>query len=343
MTDAWNGARVLVTGDSGFKGTWLTMWLQKLGASVVGLSLPQPDPLAIFVALGRDAGIEHHDIDIRDAERVRELVKHAAPDFVFHLAAQAIVRRSYVEPVLTYETNVIGTANVLEAIAATPSVSAALVITSDKVYRQDGLDRRFRETDHLGGNDPYSASKACAELVVAEWRRRTSHVRVATARAGNVVGGGDRAQDRLLPDIVRSVEGGTPVVIRNPTATRPWQHAVDALAGYLALGAALRRSDELPPAMNFGPEGSASVADVLDAFIAALGGGEWVLEQNEQPHEDTRLALDVDLAEEVLGWRSRVDLATTIEWTAEWYRVQREGGDVRAITLEQIDRYDGRP
>lgn len=341
MTKEWNGARVLVTGDTGFKGTWLTLWLQQLGASVVGLGLAQPDVLAISRVV--DTGHEHHDVDVRDAAAVAEVVSRSEPDFVFHLAAQAIVRRSYVEPLLTYETNVIGTANVLEAVAATPSVRAAVVVTSDKVYRQDGLDRQFRETDHLGGNDPYSASKACAELLVAEWRRRTPRVRVSTARAGNVVGGGDRAQDRLLPDIVRSVESGNPVVIRNPTATRPWQHAVDALSGYLSLGAALLRGDaDVPPAVNFGPVGSAPVAEVLDAFLAHLGSGEWVLEQAEQPHEDPRLALDATLARETLGWTSRVDLATTLEWTAEWYRTQLADGDLRALTLEQIARYDDR-
>lgn len=340
--DGWRGRRVVVTGDSGFKGSWLTMWLRKMGATVVGLSLPPADPLGINLAVGAGSLIEHLDVDVRDAEATAAAMKHAAPDFVFHMAAQAIVRRSYVEPLLTYETNVIGTANVLDAIAATPSVTAALVVTSDKVYRQDGLDRQFRETDHLGGNDPYSASKACAELVVAEWRRRTPHIAVATARAGNVVGGGDRAQDRLLPDIVRSVETGTPVVIRNPTATRPWQHAVDALSGYLTLGASLARGDRVPAAMNFGPVGSAPVADVLDEFIRHLGVGEWVLEQAEQPHEDPRLALDVTLAREELGWQSRVDLSTTLEWTAEWYRAQLGGGDLLALTLEQIERYEAR-
>jgi CDP-glucose 4,6-dehydratase len=332
----WSGARVLVTGDSGFKGTWLALWLQELGATVVGISLPQPDPKAISSVV--DADHEHHDVDVRDSAAIAVAVANAAPDFVFHLAAQPIVRRSYLEPLLTYETNVIGTANVLEAMSATPSVRAAVVVTSDKVYRQDGLDRQFRETDHLGGNDPYSASKACAELVVADWRRRT-HVKVSTARAGNVVGGGDRAQDRLLPDVVRSVEGATPVVIRNPGATRPWQHAVDALGGYLALGATLLRGDDAPPAVNFGPVGSAPVSQVLDDFIRHLGQGEWMLDTTEQPHEDARLALDATLASDALDWHSRVDLDTTLEWTAEWYRAQIEGGDLRSLTLDQIGRY----
>ncbi|HVM51870.1 MAG TPA: CDP-glucose 4,6-dehydratase [Acidimicrobiales bacterium] len=341
--EEWRGRRVLVTGDSGFKGTWLALWLQQLGATVVGVSLPPVDDRCINVAIGASDLFEHHDVDVRDADAVARVVGRIEPDFVFHLAAQAIVRRSYVEPLLTYETNVLGTANVLEAVAATSSISAIVVVTSDKVYRQDGLDRQFRETDHLGGDDPYSASKACAENVAAEWRRRTPRVATATARAGNVVGGGDRAQDRLLPDVVRAVESGAPAAIRNPAATRPWQHAVDALSGYLTLGAALLRGDETPPAVNFGPVGSAPVAEVLDEFIGHLGAGEWVLETGEQPHEDLRLALDASLAADALGWRSRVDLSTTLAWTAEWYRAQLEGRDLLALTLEQIARYADRP
>lgn len=329
---------MLVTGDSGFKGTWLALWLQQLGASVVGISLPQDDAKAIASVV--DAGHVHHDVDVRDAEATAEAIALAEPEVVFHLAAQALVRRSYVDPVLTYETNVVGTANVLEAISATPAVRAAVVVTSDKVYRQDGVDRQFTETDHLGGGDPYSASKACTELVVAEWRRRTPRVATATARAGNVVGGGDRAEDRLLPDVVRSIEGGVPVVIRNPAATRPWQHALDALGGYLALGAALLGGDEVAPAVNFGPTGSAPVASVLDDFIGHLGRGEWVLDQTEHPHEAPRLALDVTLARETLGWSPRIDLDTTLRWTAEWYGTQLEGGDLRALTLDQIARYE---
>lgn len=337
--DDWRGRRVLVTGDTGFKGTWLALWLQQLGATVVGLGLPPDDDAGIYVAIDGPSRFAHHDVDIRDAPAVADAVAGAAPDVVFHLAAQAIVRRGHAEPLLTYETNVLGTANVLEAIAATPAVRAAVVVTSDKVYRQDGADRRFREADPLGGNDPYSASKACAELVVGDWRRRAPGVRVATARAGNVVGGGDRGRDRLLPDVVRAVETDSPALIRNPAATRPWQHAVDALAGYLTLGAALVRGDDVPAAVNFGPTGSATVADVLDEFIGHLGAGRWAVDGGEQPHEDARLALDATLAAEALGWRSQVDLATTLAWTAEWYRAQRDGADLHALTLEQLARY----
>lgn len=341
MTEAWRGRRVLVTGDTGFKGTWLVLWLQHLGATVVGAGLPPEDERAIYDAVDVAGRVEHHDVDVRDADATAALLRATEPDVVFHLAAQALVRRGYAEPALTYATNVVGTANVLDAIASTPSVRAVVVATSDKVYRQDSVERRFRETDELGGNDPYSASKACTELVVAEWRRRTPHVAVSTARAGNVVGGGDRGLDRLLPDVVRSIEAGATAAVRNPSATRPWQHVLDALSGYLALGAALLDGGA-PPAVNFGPEESAPVAAVLDAFTAQLGTGTWALADGEHPHEESRLALDAGLAADALGWRSRLDLATTLAWTAEWYRAQLDGGDVAARTLEQIERFEAR-
>ena len=340
MTDAWRARRVLVTGDTGFKGTWLAIWLQQLGATVVGLGLPPEDTRGIHGAIDAASRVEHHDVDVRDASATGAAVRAAAPEVVFHLAAQAIVRRGYADPAGTYATNVVGTANVLDAIATTPSVAAVVVVTSDKVYRQDGTERRFRETDELGGNDPYSASKACAELVVAEWRRRAPQIPTATARAGNVIGGGDRGEDRLLPDVVRSIEASAPACIRNPSATRPWQHVLDALSGYLVLADALLDGRSVPPVVNFGPHDSAPVDAVLDAFIEHLGTGRWRLADGEHPHEDHRLALDVELADRALGWRPRLDLATALEWTAEWYRAQLDGGDVTTLTIEQIARFE---
>jgi CDP-glucose 4,6-dehydratase len=338
--EQWRGRRVLVTGDTGFKGAWLALWLQQLGATVIGAGLPPEDRRGAYVAVDLASRVDHHDVDVRDAAATTALVREAEPEVVFHLAAQAIVRRGYAEPALTYETNVVGTVNVLDAIAGTPSVAAAVVVTSDKVYRQDGTERRFLETDELGGNDPYSASKACTELAVAEWRRRTPHVKVSTARAGNVIGGGDRGQDRLLPDVVRCIEANQPASIRHPAATRPWQHVLDALAGYLLLADALLEGREAPPALNFGPERSATVADVLDAFIERLGRGTWTLAEGAQPHEEPRLSLDPTLADTTLGWRPRLDLPTSLDWTSSWYRAQLEGADLLAATLDQIARFE---
>jgi CDP-glucose 4,6-dehydratase len=342
----WAGRRVLVTGDTGFKGTWLVLWLRRLGADVVGIGLPPPDPQAIGAAVDMTASIEHHDLDVRDARRVRALVAQVAPSVVFHLAGQATVRRGYAEPLLTYETNVLGTANVLAAVEAVESpttVDAVVVVTSDKVYRQDGPPggRAFVETDPLGGDDPYSASKACAELVVAEWRRRNPGVAVATARAGNVVGGGDRGVDRLIPDVVRSVEAGRAVVVRNPTARRPWQHVLDALDGYLRLAGRLLEGGA-PGAVNFGPRASPPVADVVDRFVAALGSGSWTHDDAPlvpHPSEAPALALDPGLAARTLGWTARLDLDTALAWTAGWYRAQLAGDDLLAPTLDQLDQY----
>ena len=331
MTD-WLGRKVVVTGDTGFKGAWLSLWLQQLGADVVGVSLPPDDGRGIYAVA---ADHDHRDADIRDASAIARVLDAARPEVVFHLAAQALVRRGYEEPALTYETNVVGTANVLDALPS--SVAAVVVATSDKVYRQDGTARAFSESDPLGGNDPYSASKACAELVVAEWARRRD-TPVATGRAGNVIGGGDRGVDRLLPDVVRAVEAGTATKIRNPGASRPWQHVLDPLGGYLRLAERLLDGGA-PAAINFGPEQSATVSHVVEQFVAELGAGEWEVDDGEHPHEAPTLALDPTLAREAIGWTTRFDLQTSIAMTAQWYRAQHDSADLRALTLEQIRAY----
>jgi CDP-glucose 4,6-dehydratase len=324
--------KVVITGDTGFKGAWLSLVLQRRGDDVVGLALPPDDPRGVYsVACDH----EHRDVDIRDADAVRAALDDVRPDVVFHLAAQALVRRSYAEPALTYETNVVGTANVLDALPS--SVGAVVVVTSDKVYRQDGTPRAFVESDPLGGNDPYSASKACCELLVAEWSRR-SPIPVATARAGNVIGGGDRAADRLLPDVVRAVESGATTRKRNPGATRPWQHVLEPLRGYVLLADRLLAGDA-PPALNLGPVGSATVAAVLDRFIAALGAGSWERDKGEHPHEAPTLALDPSLARDALGWEPKLDLEESVALTAAWYRAQLDGADMRKLTLEQIEEH----
>lgn len=335
----WAGRRVLVTGHTGFKGAWLALWLRALGAEVTGVALAPEHADGIYAVL-EPWDLSSVLVDVRDPAALTAAVRDAQPEIVFHLAAQPLVRRGYAERALTYDTNVVGTANLLDAVSATSTVRAVVVVTSDKVYRQDGADRPFREGDPLGGHDPYSASKACAELVVAEWSYRSGAVAVTTARAGNVIGGGDRAADRLLPDVVRGAETGVPTMIRNPNATRPWQHVLESLAGYLLLGERLLDGAAVPAALNFGPDGSATVAEVLTDFVAALGSGRWAIDDGEHPHEAPTLALDASLAREALGWRPRLDLPTALGWTAEWYRAQLEGADLGALTLEQIARYE---
>lgn len=336
---SWSGRKVLVTGHTGFKGAWLARWLERRGADVTGIALPADDPAGI----GALSQVRGSHVDIRDRHATRDAITAARPEVVFHLAAQPLVRRSYEDPLETYETNVLGTLHVLDG-AASADASAVVVVTTDKVYRQDGTPRAFVESDPLGGDDPYSASKAATELLVAEWaRRHLGAVRVATARAGNVVGGGDRGVDRLLPDLVRAAESGVPAAIRNPSATRPWQHVLDPLAGYLLLAERLLDADAaVPPAVNLGPSRESSpVAEVADAFVASLGGGVgWTTDGGAHPHEAATLALDATLARTALGWCTRLDLASSIEWTASWYRVQLDGGDVLAITDDQLAAYE---
>jgi CDP-glucose 4,6-dehydratase len=335
---SWSGRKVLVTGHTGFKGAWLARWLERVGADVTGLALPADDPAGI----GAMTRVRGSHVDIRDREATAAAITGARPDVVFHLAAQPLVRRSYERPLETYETNVLGTLHVLDGAAAA-GAGAVVVVTTDKVYRQDGTPRAFVEADPLGGDDPYSASKAAAELLVAEWaRRHRAQVRVSTARAGNVIGGGDRGVDRLLPDLVRAAESGAPAAIRNPGATRPWQHVLDPLAGYLVIAERLLDDGAaVPPAVNLGPDrASAPVAEVADAFVASLGRGAWSTDAGTHPHEAPTLALDATLARTTLGWRPRLDLGTSIEWTASWYRTQLEGGDVLGITDQQLAAYE---
>jgi CDP-glucose 4,6-dehydratase len=341
MSTSWAGRRVLITGHTGFKGSWLTLWLTKLGAEVAGLSLPTPYDNGINAALAPWDDIDDAVVDVRDAEAVRARITAVQPDVVLHLAAQALVRTSYEDPRFTYETYVMGAVNVLDAVLATPSVRAVVVVTSDKVYRQDGEPRPFREGDPLGGHDPYSASKACMEIVAHEWARRLPDVRTATARAGNVIGGGDRSPDRLLPDLVRSAESGVPARIRYPNATRPWQHVLEPLSGYLALAERLLGDEPFPASVNFGPREQELPVDVVaDHFVNAMGAGAWETDGEPQPHEDARLALDASLAHETLGWQPRLSVKEGIEWAAEWYAAQAAGDDLRALTLEQIDRHE---
>jgi CDP-glucose 4,6-dehydratase len=345
--DFWTGRRVLVTGHTGFKGAWLSLWLQALGADVTGLAPGPPTRPSLYELARVGPRMRERAADVRDAEAVREGLRASAPEIVLHLAAQPMVRRSLRDPAMTYEVNVMGTVNVLEAVRqAGGEVRAVVVVTSDKCYENPGVEsKRFVESDPLGGDDPYSSSKACAELVTAAYRRSffddRDSPRVASARAGNVIGGGDWGEDRLLPDAVRAVESGEPLRIRNPQAVRPWQHVLNPVSGYLQLAEALWRG-EAGRAWNFGPpeQDVRTVSSMVERLGALWDGAlSWVLDAGPNPPEAGHLALDSGDAERLLGWRSAWRLEDALERLVDWHRAQRSGEDMRRVSLEQIARY----
>ncbi len=348
LAESYTGRNVLVTGHTGFKGAWFAEWLGTLDANVTGYSLEAPTEPNLFDALGLKSRIRHVVADVRDRNRLAIEVQAAQPSVVFHLAAQAIVRRAYAEPHQTFETNVMGTVNVLEAARACPSVRAVVIVTSDKCYENHDIDEAFRETDAMGGRDPYSASKGAAELVTAAYRASffSNGAAIASARAGNVIGGGDWAEDRIIPDAARALSKGTALVVRNPDATRPWQHVLEPLSGYLWLGARLLRDGQgYAGAWNFGPtsqSGERSVRWVVEQFLAEWGTGSWSTAEDtsSQPHEAHRLSLDSSKAREQLGWAPVWDAPTAVARTAAWYReYYRAPSAARALVEDELRSY----
>lgn len=343
----WAGRRVFLTGHTGFKGGWLACWLRHMGAEVNGYALaPEPDSLgaALDIATMMPGTIG----DLRDPAALSRAMAAAQPSVVFHLAAQPLVRRSYADPIETFAVNVMGTANLLQAVRAAPSVRAVVSVTTDKVYENREWAWPYRETDALGGHDPYSASKAGAELVTAAWRRSflaEAGVAVATARAGNVVGGGDWAADRLVPDCVRAFAAGRQVLIRNPAATRPWQHVLDPLCGYLLLAERLLDGAGFDQAWNFGPgmDDVRPVTDVVGLLAQAWGdGASWAVQDSDghaAPHEAGLLAVDAANARARLGWRPGLKLGRGLAWTAAWYQRHARGEPARLLVRDDIERY----
>jgi CDP-glucose 4,6-dehydratase len=347
--DYWNGRRVLVLGHTGFKGSWLSLWLHSMGANVAGLSLPPPTAPNLFALAGLQNVITTTFGDVRDLAVVRGAMTAWQPEIVFHLAAQSLVRLSYRQPVETYATNVMGTVHVLEAVRSVLSVRSVVVVTSDKCYENREWPWAYRETDAMGGHDPYSSSKGCAELVTSAYRRSYFSVRggrqvgIATARAGNVIGGGDWAEDRLLPDCMKALSTGRDIEIRNPHAIRPWQHVLEPLRGYLLLAERLDADAAgFGDAWNFGPvdEDARPVAWIVSRVVEQWGlGANWASTPGDAPHETTWLKVDSSRARMKLGWAPRLRLADGLAWTVEWHRRLNAGESARALTDAQLSRY----
>lgn len=348
----WHGKRVLITGHTGFKGSWLSLWLQSLGAEVIGLALEPPTTPSLF-QLGRvEDGMTSLIGDVRDLDVVVDAFEKHRPEMVFHMAAQSLVRESYQTPVDTYATNVMGTVHVLEAMRRVGSARVGVFVTSDKCYdNHESALWGYRESDAMGGRDPYSSSKGCSELVVSAYRDSyfagmngtPPRAAIASVRAGNVIGGGDWAEDRLVPDIVRAFTSEQPVHIRRPDAIRPWQHVLEPLDGYMQLAQRLWDDGEaFSGGWNFGPDDrdARPVQYVVERMIARWGGtAAATFDEGPHPHEATYLRLDTSKASTLLGWRSRLGLDEALGWTVEWYRSAHQGTDPKALTLDQIQRY----
>jgi CDP-glucose 4,6-dehydratase len=348
----WRGRRVFLTGHTGFKGSWLSLWLHELGADVTGYALQPPTNPSLFETARIDELLRSNIADIRDLERLRAAMQQAKPEVVLHMAAQPLVRRSYVDPVETYATNVMGTVHLLEAVRATAGVRAVVNVTTDKCYLNREWEWGYRENEPMGGHDPYSSSKGCAELVTAAYRSSffapdAEAARVATARAGNVIGGGDWAEDRLLPDVLQAFAAGRPVRLRNPGATRPWQHVLEPLRGYLLLAQRLASTPAggFDQPWNFGPaDGDVqTVQQVVQALARQWGGGaRWEVDAAAHPHEAGLLKLDIAKARSRLGWQPLLPLEEGLQWIVDWKRRCDAGDDPRAVTLAQVRTYQAR-
>lgn len=355
----FSGTKVLVTGHTGFKGSWISEWLLGLGAEVVGVALEPNTKPAMFEQLDLERRLEHHILDIRDREALLALVERTQPRVVFHLAAQSLVRYSYAHPVETFAINVMGTAHILEALRLVDGPCEAVLITTDKCYESHEATELYREEDPMGGHDPYSASKGAAEIVISSYRRsffdpasydRDHRTAVGSSRAGNVIGGGDWASDRIVPDAMRAIAKGEPIAVRNPDATRPWQHVLEPLGGYLLLAASMARSktveqrQDLFGAFNLGPDPAAnrSVRDLVEAVIE-YWPGTWTQQADpDAVHEAKRLNLSIEKAERVLGWRPVWDFENAVQKTVDWYRNVHDDPDSAGdVTRTQIAEYSG--
>jgi len=353
IANSWSGRRVLITGHTGFKGAWLALWLREMGAAVHGYSLDPPtEPNLFDTAKIGAVMLSDTRSDIRDLPALEKALRRVQPDIVFHLAAQSLVRLSYAVPIETFDVNVMGTAHLLQAIRHVPSVRAVVIVTSDKCYENLGGGQPYRETDPMGGYDPYSASKGCAEIVITSFRASAtalgsqgSEIAIASARSGNVVGGGDWSPDRLVPDCIRSFVGGVPVKLRYPQAVRPWLHVFEPLAGYIKLAERLveANSEQYATAFNFGPglDNDANVLQVAQT-VARLWGKQAVVEVVDGPHppEAATLRLDATKARTLLGWAARWDLSQTLERSVEWYRAWESGRDVRPLMARQLADFE---
>ena len=351
MVNPWQGRRVFLTGHTGFKGGWLALWLARRGAEIRGYALDPAAEPNLFASASVAAVVDDVRGDVRDYAKLESAMTEFRPEVVFHLAAQPLVRRSYADPLGTYATNIMGTAHVLEAVRKTPSVRAVVSVTTDKCYRNQEWVWPYRETDPLGGYDPYASSKACAEIVSAAYRSsffpvdrlQEHHVALATARAGNVIGGGDWSEDRLIPDLIRGFQEKRPVIIRRPTAIRPWQHVLDSLQGYITLAEQLlAERAQFASAFNFGPADNDAwpVERIVTTAAQMWGeGASWVRDAEPSVHEDHFLRLDASKARADLGWQPRLRIETALEWTIAWYRAAQQGADMRQKTLAQIAAY----